>query len=105
MTSTRVERILKPVPTEAVGIASISKSQNVTADRHLKGRLPIIDCECGAEILVLPDLQAMNRAIKTHIVEHRKNERNTEKNSMRSGKIGQLLSQLSLIKISEPSDI
>jgi hypothetical protein len=104
MTSTRVERIQKPLSTVTAGIANISKSENATSDVHLKERLPIINCECGAEILLLPDLQAMNRAIKTHMAEHRKNERNTKKNSSASGKICQLLSQLSLIKISERTE-
>jgi len=37
---------------------------------HKKCR-PIIRCACGFEILVLPDLKAMNRAIKNHVTEHK----------------------------------
>ena len=32
---------------------------------------PIIKCVCGFKILVIPDLKAMNRAIKNHIAEHK----------------------------------
>jgi hypothetical protein len=34
--------------------------------------LPTIKCSCGAEILVLPDLEAMSTALKNHVEEHRK---------------------------------
>jgi hypothetical protein len=34
--------------------------------------LPTIKCSCGAEILVLPDLEAMNTALKNHVEAHRK---------------------------------
>lgn len=38
----------------------------------LKKRMPIARCVCGSEILVLPDLKAMNRAIDKHVAEHKK---------------------------------
>jgi len=38
--------------------------------QHKEG-MPIIRCACGFEILVLPDLRAMNRAIKNHINGHK----------------------------------
>jgi hypothetical protein len=37
-----------------------------------KTRMPIVKCGCGFEILVVPDLKAMNRAIKNHVAEHNK---------------------------------
>ena len=33
--------------------------------------MPIIRCVCGSEILVVPDLKAMNKAIQNHIIEHK----------------------------------
>ena len=87
--------------TQAVKIENIIEGSNIDADAHLKKHLPIINCECGAEILVVPDLQAMNRAIKAHVAEHREKERNTQKNVKTSSKISQLLSQLTLIRMSE----
>jgi hypothetical protein len=43
--------------------ANIEKAQS-------KASLPIVKCSCGAKILVVPDLAAMNRAVKSHMVEH-----------------------------------
>ena len=36
-----------------------------------KTRMPIFKCVCGFKILVVPDLKAMNRAIKNHLAEHK----------------------------------
>lgn len=33
---------------------------------------PTLRCLCGAEILVVPDLKAMDQAIKNHLSEHEK---------------------------------
>lgn len=52
----------------------VSKTSN--AERSLKERLPLIKCECGTEILLLPDLVAMDRAIDAHVAEHRKKGNN-----------------------------
>ena len=35
-----------------------------------KKSMPIVRCICGSEILVVPDLKAMNRALKNHVAEH-----------------------------------
>jgi hypothetical protein len=104
MSLTRVKKLQKLLPTEAVGIANILEGKNADADKHLKELLPLINCECGAEILLLPDLQAINRAIKAHVTEHRKKGRNAKRNVITSSNISQLLSQPSLRKISEQND-
>jgi hypothetical protein len=36
-----------------------------------KKHMPIVRCVCGFEILVLPDMKAMNLAIKNHLGEHK----------------------------------
>jgi len=33
-----------------------------------KKRMPIVKCICGSEILVVPDLKAMNLAIENHVI-------------------------------------
>ena len=38
--------------------------------RRVAERLPTVKCECGAEILLLPDVGAMSRAIEVHVAEH-----------------------------------
>ncbi|HSV50222.1 MAG TPA: hypothetical protein VLH35_07885 [Candidatus Acidoferrales bacterium] len=32
-----------------------------------QNRLPLIHCRCGAEILVIPDVKAMDKAIEAHL--------------------------------------
>jgi len=45
-----------------------------------KKRMPIARCPCGFEILVVPDLKAMNLAINKHLDKHRKaNDGSAEK--------------------------
>jgi hypothetical protein len=40
---------------------------------HKKG-MPTVRCVCGLRILVVPDLKAMNRAIRNHVVEHKQTD-------------------------------
>jgi hypothetical protein len=40
-------------------------------NHSLKSHLPIITCECGYKILLLPDLKAMNQAIQNHLLKHK----------------------------------
>ncbi len=35
-------------------------------------KMPIFKCSCGASILIIPDLPEMNKAIKTHLIEHKR---------------------------------
>jgi hypothetical protein len=51
---------------------------NYTSGQHRKSKsaahtkiMPTVRCVCGSEILVVPDLKAMNRAIKNHVAEHK----------------------------------
>jgi hypothetical protein len=103
MNRPKVEKNQNLLPAEKVETAKI-KDKNSDGDLHLKGSLPLITCECGSEFLLLPDLRAMSRAIKTHTNEHMKKERNTVRNGCTSGKISQLLSQFTLTKISEKNN-
>jgi hypothetical protein len=84
-----------------VGFAYVLEGKNSTVDKCLIEQFPIIRCDCGAEILVVPDLQAMNRAIKTHVAWHRRKERNSGKRVLASGKVSELLSQRTLLKMAE----
>jgi hypothetical protein len=34
--------------------------------------LPVIECTCGAKILLVPNVKQMNKAIESHIEEHTK---------------------------------
>ena len=51
---------------------------NYTSNKVRRGKIvsrkkcmSTVRCLCGYEILVLPDLTAMNRAIKNHVAEHK----------------------------------
>jgi hypothetical protein len=50
---------------------NFSSSQDSKSKPAHKKRMPIVRCACGSEILVVPDLRAMNRAIKNHVAEHK----------------------------------
>jgi len=50
-----------------------------------------IKCECGAEILLLPDLRVMNHAIEVHVSKHREKEKSTDKAEAESKRIQELL--------------
>lgn len=104
MDRTRVKDLQRVLPPEANEIENILEGKNANADSYSKERLPIINCECGAEILVVPDLKAMNRAIRTHVAEHRRKERKTKSNLITSSKINQVLSQLTLSKLSKMTE-
>ena len=34
--------------------------------------LPVITCRCGAQILLIPSVEHMSKAIENHVVEHKK---------------------------------
>jgi hypothetical protein len=48
-----------------------SKSRNRFPTKNFRGSMPVIRCQCGATILVVPDLNAMNKAIEVHLAQHR----------------------------------
>ena len=45
--------------------------QNIIKQQKSKSKMPLVRCTCGAKILLVPDLAAMNRALKNHITEHK----------------------------------
>jgi hypothetical protein len=103
-TTDRFKKTQKILSADAPGTVNFIEGENAKTDIYLKERLPLIKCECGTEILVLPNLRAMNRAINNHVAKHKQRERTNKKNIVSSDKICQLLSNLTLIKASEESD-
>ncbi|HSV50096.1 MAG TPA: hypothetical protein VLH35_07240 [Candidatus Acidoferrales bacterium] len=45
-----------------------------------RSKMPIFTCSCGKQILIVPDMKEMNRAIEAHVAEHKrmKGQRLTE---------------------------
>lgn len=48
-------------------------------ERSLKDYLPVLKCKCGHEILLLPDLKTMGKAIEEHAMEHKNKYALTQK--------------------------
>ena len=55
---------------QEINFGSSQKSKSALS----KKGLPTIRCVCGKRILVVPDLNAMNRAIKNHIAVHKRSD-------------------------------
>jgi hypothetical protein len=104
MDENRVEKSLKLMIIEKEEKSITLEDNNVQLDKQLKGLLPVVCCECGVEILLVPDLKAMDLAIKAHVAAHKLKERKVDENARSSGKISQLLSQLTLKKVIEVRD-
>ncbi len=104
MRRNKIKRDQTMSPIHQIRTENILESKSAEDQICLKKGLPIINCECGAEILVLPDVKAMNKAIKIHLAEHRKKGGNTGNNGSTSSEISQLLTQLTLIQMSHQKD-
>lgn len=73
------------------GVVEMGKKTHVDKDRELAEHLPLLRCECGAEILLLPDLKVMNHAIEVHVANHRKKEKDRTKAAKVASHIRQIL--------------
>lgn len=69
--------------------------------RKGEGSLPLLKCECGAEILLLPDLRVMNHAIEVHVSEHRRKEKDPGKAVAIAAHVREILIKQLLKKASE----
>ncbi len=47
-------------------------SKSESHEDGIHGKMPVFCCSCGVEILVVPDLREMDKALENHLVEHRK---------------------------------
>ena len=65
-----------------------------------KSHLPIITCECGYKILLLPDLKAMNHAIQNHLSEHKnRNAKNAKVKKIEDALISKIFEKASESRI------
>jgi hypothetical protein len=67
-----------------------SKSRN-QFPTSFRGSMPVIRCQCGAAILVVPDLNAMNKAIEMHLAQHRMIDENASSKSNSIADLRQIL--------------
>ncbi len=59
--------------------------------KQTRSHLPILVCECGAELLVLPDIAEMYKAITSHAEKHQLAELDPHKAEATSRRIQNLL--------------
>ena len=57
---------------------------------------PLIRCDCGFEILSVPDLKAMGMAIEAHAAKHAKKEKDPKKAAFEEARIQNLLTAQAL---------
>jgi len=62
-------------------------------------RLPLVTCECGFKMLVIPDLDEMARCIEAHCITHVTSESDLEKAQAERCRIEELLTQEVLLSI------
>jgi hypothetical protein len=100
MSRTRIQKIGSPLLLRQKKLCNLPKNKSTDTSKFLKQSLQVITCECGTDILIVPDLQAMNHAIKAHVKEHRKKEDPLKRTMEPSSNINELLLKLLLKKIS-----
>ena len=61
--------------------------------------MPTIRCVCGMRLLVVPDLKAMNHAIKNHLAEHKQADYGLLHDSLEEFLIEQILIVASEMKL------
>jgi hypothetical protein len=71
--------------------------------KRVAGRLSVVKCECGAEILFLPDVRVMGHAIEVHVALHMQKLKApagaaTEAERVRDALIAQVLSKASKLE-------
>lgn len=67
----------------------------------MKEKIPTIKCECGYEIMLVPDLKVMNKAIESHVAEHVKKQPDKAKAEREAKRIGELLIEQVLKKAAQ----
>jgi hypothetical protein len=68
-------------------------------------KMPIIVCECGQEILVIPDLGEMIRCIEAHARSHSEKERNPCESEAEFNRIEEELTQKVLVELAKTPKI
>jgi hypothetical protein len=75
--------------------------KNEFASRNLIHNLPVVSCECGAKILLVPDLDEMVRSVEAHASKHGRNEADPKNAEIEYCRIEGLLTEKILILASK----
>lgn len=80
------------------------RETNLISERHIREdfvsdrkNMPTTRCLCGFKILLVPDSKAMDRAIKNHLVEHKKTRVRSHKDDL----LEKFLTEQTLIEASK----
>ena len=68
---------------------------------NLVHNLPVVSCECGAKILLVPDLDEMVRSVEAHASKHGRNEADPKNAEIEHCRIEELLTEKILILASK----
>jgi hypothetical protein len=66
--------------------------------------LPIVLCECGEKILIIPDMEEMVRCIEMHASIHGEKEADSKKAKAEYSRIEEQLTRKVIIKIAETAN-
>jgi hypothetical protein len=69
------------------------------------GKMLIVVCECGQEILVIPDLKEMARCIEAHAREHSEKESNHSESEAKFNRIEEQLTQKVIVELAKTAKI
>ena len=67
------------------------------------GNMPIVRCECGVELLLIPDLAEMGKVVEEHAKTHKNGGNKPEEAEREFGRIQDLLIGRIFLKISQIS--
>jgi len=70
-------------------------------NKYSDQKLPLVVCDCGFKILIVPDLGEMARSIENHAAIHGKSETDPEKAEAEYCRVEELLTQRVLIAIAK----
>jgi hypothetical protein len=79
----------------------ISKTKVYMEVKYDGKAMPLIRCKCGCQILVVPDLKAMNRAIRQHLKKHFDKSKGLPKASPAMDSLEQFLVEQIITALSE----
>ena len=61
----------KPQTTRKRILGILSEENYQIICQESRKKMPVFNCSCGIKILIVPDLPAMNKALKKHQIEHK----------------------------------
>ncbi len=83
----------REVTHETLKALARSIEERAYASKNTARKQRVVVCDCGAKILLIPDLGEMGRSIEKHALEHEKRESTQERRETEHRRIELLLTQ------------